>query len=64
MLKDALFNLINELNSGGDNPIIYPQDGDGLAFMGVNYVGIYCFQLIKNGTIIDTLEEVTGEMEF
>jgi histidine ammonia-lyase len=46
MLKDALINLTNEMNSCSDNPIIYPLDGDGIALMGVNpegsYVGIYC----------------------
>ena len=44
-LKDAADSITNEMNSASDNPIIYPEDDDGVALMGANfdgsYVGIY-----------------------
>ncbi|MFJ8356056.1 histidine ammonia-lyase [Bacillus paramycoides] len=44
-LKDAMVTITNEMDSTGDNPIIYPEEEDGVALMGGNfdgsYVGIY-----------------------
>ncbi|TYR81509.1 histidine ammonia-lyase [Priestia megaterium] len=44
-LKDAAFTIESEMNSTGDNPIIYPEEEDGVALMSGNfdgsYVGIY-----------------------
>lgn len=61
MLKDALFNLTNELNSCSDNPVIYPQDGEGVALMGVNpegsYVGIYCDSICITMGVLANLSE-------
>ncbi|WP_261301465.1 histidine ammonia-lyase [Paenibacillus andongensis] len=40
-LKDAAFTIHNELNSVSDNPVIYPEDNDGIALMGGNFDGTY-----------------------
>jgi histidine ammonia-lyase len=44
-LKDVADVIKNEIDSTGDNPIIYPEGDDGVALMGGNfdgaYVGIY-----------------------
>ncbi|MDQ0874651.1 histidine ammonia-lyase [Paenibacillus sp. V4I3] len=40
-LKDAAFTINNELNSVSDNPVIYPDDNDGIALMGGNFDGTY-----------------------
>lgn len=40
-LKDAAFTINNELNSVSDNPVIYPEDNDGIALMGGNFDGTY-----------------------
>jgi formiminotetrahydrofolate cyclodeaminase len=61
VLKDAFINLTNEMNSCSDNPIIYPQDGDGTALMGVNpegsYVGIYCDSICIAMGVLANLSE-------
>ncbi|MFJ8259422.1 histidine ammonia-lyase [Peribacillus asahii] len=45
VLKDTKITIEDEMNSAGDNPIIYPEEEDGIALMGGNfdgsYVGIY-----------------------
>ncbi|MCO0601314.1 histidine ammonia-lyase [Peribacillus butanolivorans] len=45
VLKDAAVTIENEMNSASDNPIIFPEEEDGIALMGGNfdgsYVGIY-----------------------
>jgi histidine ammonia-lyase len=40
-LKDAEENIVNEMNSVSDNPIVYPLDDDGIALMGGNFDGTY-----------------------
>ncbi|BAU26026.1 histidine ammonia-lyase [Aneurinibacillus soli] len=41
LLKDAREVIENEMASTGDNPIIYPEDDDGIALMGGNFDGTY-----------------------
>jgi histidine ammonia-lyase len=40
-LKDAEENIVNEMNSVSDNPVVYPLDDDGIALMGGNFDGTY-----------------------
>ncbi|MBV7504226.1 histidine ammonia-lyase [Bacillus sp. sid0103] len=41
VLKNALENLKNEMQSISDNPIIWPEGEDGIALMGGNFDGTY-----------------------
>lgn len=41
VLKDVEENIVNEMNSVSDNPIVYPLDDDGIALMGGNFDGTY-----------------------
>jgi histidine ammonia-lyase len=40
-LREAAISICEEMNSCSDNPIIYPEDGDGVALMGGNFDGSY-----------------------
>ncbi|PFP28592.1 histidine ammonia-lyase [Bacillus sp. AFS073361] len=37
VMKNALENLVNEMQSTSDNPIIWPEGNDGIALMGGNF---------------------------
>ncbi|HVI40005.1 MAG TPA: aromatic amino acid ammonia-lyase [Anaerovoracaceae bacterium] len=40
-LREAAISIYEEMNSCSDNPIIYPEEGDGIALMGGNFDGTY-----------------------
>ena len=40
-LKFALETITDEMHSVGDNPVIYPEDDDGIALMGGNFDGLF-----------------------
>ncbi|MGC4378519.1 histidine ammonia-lyase [Fictibacillus sp. Mic-4] len=40
-IKNALEDIVNEMQSCGDNPIVYPENGDGVALMTGNFDGTY-----------------------
>ena len=37
VFKNTLENMLNEMNSSSDNPIIWPEEDDGIALMGGNF---------------------------
>ena len=39
VLKDAAVTIENEMNSVSDNPMIFPEEEDGIALMGGNFDG-------------------------
>jgi histidine ammonia-lyase len=41
VLKDAKENVLNEMASVSDNPVVYPQRDDGIALMGGNFDASY-----------------------
>ncbi|WP_097027103.1 HAL/PAL/TAL family ammonia-lyase [Clostridium peptidivorans] len=40
-LREAMVSIAEEMNSSSDNPIIFPQDDDGIALSGGNFDGSY-----------------------
>lgn len=40
-LREAVISIVEEMNSCSDNPIIFPEDEDGIALMGGNFDGAY-----------------------
>ena len=40
-LKHAAATIVDEMNSCSDNPILFPEDDDGIALMGANFDGTF-----------------------
>lgn len=40
-IDDARASILNEVRSSGDNPVIHPGDGEGLAISGANFDGTF-----------------------